>query len=287
MSGTTKNPRLGKGLAALMGESQAELVKPGDPVRDLDLDLLEPNPFQPRMDMPEEALSELADSIRAQGILQPILVRPHPSVEGRYQIVAGERRWRAAALAGLHQVPVYVRQLPDISAAAAALVENLQRQDLNPIEEAEGLKRLIDDFEFTHDAMGEALGKSRPHITNTLRLLQLPPEVQLHVRDGSLSAGHARTLLSHPDPKAAMERVIARGMSVRQTERLVQTALSREPRRSRRSADPNVRALETDLSDALGLRVRLSVNADGAGQVVITVDNWLQIEDLKERLTVA
>lgn len=236
--------------------------------------------------MAEEAMSELADSIRARGILQPILVRPHPSVADRYQIIAGERRWRAAGLAGLHQVPVYVRALPDVDAAAAALVENLQRQDLNPIEEAEGLKRLIDEFGFTHDQMGQAVSKSRPHISNMLRLLQLPTSVQLGVREGKLSFAHARTIVNHPHPEEAMARVVARGMSVRQTEKMVQQDTEPKPPRKAASRDPNLRAVESDFADALGVRVRMLVNADGKGQIIISVDNWLQIEDLKERLTV-
>lgn len=289
MSKTPRSTRLGKGLAALMGEivPAADSASPPGTVREVGIDQLEPSPFQPRMDMPEEAMGELAASIRERGILQPILVRPHPSAPGRYQIIAGERRWRAAGLAGLHQVPVYVRALPDIDAAAAALVENLQRQDLNPIEEAEGLRRLIEEFGFTHDQMGQAVSKSRPHITNTLRLLQLPVGVQMGVREGKLSFAHARTIVTHPDPEAAMAKVIARGLSVRQTEKLVQRDMAPKPPRKTASRDPNLRAAETDFADALGLRVRMLVGPDGKGQIIISVDNWLQIEDLKERLTVS
>lgn len=289
MTTTPRNTRLGKGLAALMGEiaPAAEAAPASGGVRDVGIDQLEPSPFQPRMDMPAEAMSELADSIRERGILQPILVRPHPSAPNRYQIIAGERRWRAAGLAGLHQVPVYVRDLPDIDAAAAALVENLQRQDLNPIEEAEGLKRLIDEFGFTHEQMGQAVSKSRPHISNMLRLLQLPAGVQIGVREGKLSFAHARTLVTHPDPEAAMAKVVARGLSVRQTEKLVQQAMAPKPVRKPAPPDPNLRAAESDFADALGLRVRMLVSPDGKGQIIISVDNWLQIEDLKERLTIA
>jgi len=271
-----------------MGDPQASAgAEAGGIVREVGIDQLEPSPFQPRMDMPEEAMQELTESVKERGILQPILVRPHPSVPDRFQIIAGERRWRAAGLAGLHHVPVYVRALPDIDAAAAALVENLQRQDLNPIEEAEGLKRLIDEFGFTHEQMGQAVSKSRPHITNMLRLLQLPSSVQMNVREGKLSFAHARTILRHPDPEAVSAKVIARELSVRQTEKLVTRDLEPRPPRQPTVRDPNLRAAETDFSDALGLRVRMLVNADGKGQIVISVDNWLQIEDLKERLRVS
>lgn len=183
----------------------------------LGVDLLAPGPFQPRVDMDEGRLNELADSIRSRGVLQPILVRPDPDQKGRYQIIAGERRWRASQRAGLHEVPVHVRLLDDADAMAAALVENLQRADLNAIEEAEGLQRLLTDYALTQEELAGAVGKSRPHIGNILRLLNLPEAVRQKVRDGLLSAGHARALLAHPDPCAAADIVIARGsMCVRQ-----------------------------------------------------------------------
>lgn len=285
MSTTTKNPRLGKGLAALMGEMTPSEPHAAASVREVGIDLLEPNPFQPRMDMPEANLEELAESIRVQGILQPILVRPHPTEPDRYQIIAGERRWRASGLAGLHEIPVYVRTMSDSDAAAAALVENLQRQDLNAIEEAEGLKRLIDEFGFTHEAMGYAISKSRSHISNMLRLLNLPQDVQLSVREGKLTYAHARMMLRHPDPAAIMPRVIARGLSVRQTEQLIVRDMQPKPARVAAEKDPNTRAFESDMSDALGMRVRLVVTAGGQGQITINVENWLQIEDVKARLT--
>jgi len=289
MSSTTtpaKSPRLGKGLAALMGEMPAAANNAPSAVREVGIDLLEPNPFQPRTDMPEAELAELSESIKVQGILQPILVRPHPTEAGRYQIIAGERRWRASGLAGLHEVPVYVRALSDSDVAAAALVENLQRQDLNPIEEAEGLRRLIEDFNFTHEAMGHAISKSRSHISNMLRLLNLPPEVQTNVREGKLTYAHARTLLKHPDPASIMPKVINRGLSVRQTEQLiVRDTMPKPGGRKKVEKDANLRAFETEMSDATGMRVRLLVNPDGGGQITITVDNWLQIEDIKARLT--
>jgi len=272
-----------------MGELAPSAAQPAEAasVREVGIDQLEPSPFQPRMDMAEEPMAELAESIRARGILQPILVRPHPTEPGRYQIIAGERRWRAAGLAGLHQVPVYVRALPDIEAAAAALVENLQRQDLNPIEEAEGLRRLIDEFGFTHEAMGLAISKSRPHISNMLRLLQLPSAVQVGVREGKLTYAHARAMMKHPAPETVMDKIVSRGLSVRQTEKLVLRDMAPKPAREKKAKDPNLRSAEVDFADAIGLRTRLLVSPEGKGQIVITVDNWLQIEDLRERLTVS
>lgn len=283
MNTSPKGARLGKGLAALMGEAVGT-APPTAQVRLAAIDLLEPNPYQPRMAMAEVNLEELADSIRAQGILQPLLVRPHPTDADRFQIVAGERRWRAAGLAGLHEVPVYLREMTDAEAAAAALVENLQREDLNPIDEAEGLHRLVSDFGFTHEAMGQAVGKSRAHITNMLRLLQLPPAVQASVRDGGLTYGHARALISHPDPVAAAQKVISRGLSVRQTESLLTREASDRPRRQRRGQTPELAAVEKELSEGLGLGVKVVASKNGHGQITIEFSSWDQLEDVRRRL---
>jgi ParB family chromosome partitioning protein len=211
--------------------------------------------------MEPEALAELAQSIRTRGILQPLLVRPHPAASDRYQIVAGERRWRAAQAAGLHEVPTLVRELSDAEAAGAALVENLQRHDLNAIEEADGYRRLMQEFGLTQDGVAETVGKSRSHVANTLRLLNLPNTVKDEVRRGTISAGHARALLSLPDPQAAALDVIARGLSVRQTE-----ALSERPARSAlptAAPDSVTRNIERDLSERLGLRVQISPMGKG------------------------
>lgn len=191
-------------------------------VSSLPVEALVPGPFQPRQDMQPEALEELAQSIRERGILQPILVRPDPDQPGQYQIIAGERRWRAAQLAQCHDVPVHVRDLDEADAMAAALVENLQRADLNPVEEAEGLNRLQEDYNLTQEDLAKAIGKSRPHVANMLRLLRLPEAVRTELKTGNLSAGHARALLSHPNPVAAAAEVISRGLSVRQTEALTE-----------------------------------------------------------------
>jgi ParB family transcriptional regulator, chromosome partitioning protein len=277
------SPRLGRGLAALLGDVAVQAPPPPGSVQSVALDLLEPNPFQPRSTIDPTALDELAQSIRVSGILQPLLVRPHPAVPGRYQIVAGERRWRAAAAAGLHNVPTLVREMADTEAAAVALVENLQRQDLNPIDEAEGFDRLLTQFGLTQEALGQAVGKSRSHITNTLRLLNLPAAVKEAVRKGEISAGHARALLSHPEPETAMREVLARGLSVRQTEGLASRDLgSSASERAEPTHGPDAVGLERHLAEQLGLRVR--VNFDGKGgfiQIYYTdleqLDNLLKL----------
>ncbi|MDA8249464.1 MAG: ParB/RepB/Spo0J family partition protein [Rhodospirillales bacterium] len=254
-------PRLGRGLAALLGEAAAPSSADAAGIRSVPIESLEPGPYQPRRPIDPATLDELVASIRSHGILQPLLARPHPAMPGRYQLIAGERRWRAAQAAGLHEVPVLVRPLADAEAMAAALVENLQRQDLDAIEEAEGYRRLVDEFGLSQEALGQAVGKSRSHIANTLRLLQLPPRVQAELRTGGLTAGHARALLAHPDPEKAALQVIARGLNVRQTEAL---AARREPVPAATSArDPDTAALEKSLSARLGLQV--TVAAEGAG----------------------
>ncbi len=280
MTAARKGPRLGRGLSALLGEAPAPVVPAaptpgGGPdaaaVRALPIELLEPGPFQPRGAMDAAPLQELADSIREHGVLQPILVRPKPGGGGRrYEIVGGERRWRAAQLVPLHEVPVVVRDLADREAMAAALVENLQRQDLNALEEAEGYRRLIEEFELTQDALGQAVGKSRSHVANTMRLLALPDRVRELLRDGALSAGHARALLTAPRPEALALQVVDRGLNVRQTEALA-AAKPRDPAPAERpvaGADPEIAALERQLSGRLGLRIAIR-QAGRGGQVTI------------------
>ena len=279
MSNKEAGPRLGRGLAALLGETMVMAEASGG-IRQTPIDLLEPSPFQPRRAMDDDALRELADSIRARGILQPLLIRPHPSVEGRFQIVAGERRWRAAALAGLHEVPALLRPLSDAEAMAGALVENLQRQDLNPIEEAEGYSRLLDEFGMTHEALARAVGKSRSHLTNTIRLLNLPNSVKEAVRDGAISAGHARALLSAAAPETALAAVIEQGLSVRQTEALAERR-AREP--EPRIKDPDMVALERDLSEELGLRVEITARGQ-TGAVRVHYRNLEQLDAFLARL---
>ncbi len=284
MSAKEVGPRLGRGFAALMGEAATRVDAPtGQPgIRAIGIDMLQPGPFQPRGPMDATALAELTDSIRARGVLQPLLVRAHPSEAGHYQISAGERRWRAAASAGLHEVPALVRALSDSEAMAAALVENLQRADLNPIEEAQGYARLTDEFGMTQDALAQAIGKSRGHVGNTLRLLNLPGRVQEMVRSGALSAGHARALLTHPEPEKAAAAVVAGNLTVRQAEALA----SRKPlpAPAPRAADPDRAALEQELSEKLGMRVQLTYEGT-AGQVRIHFRTLDQLDSLIQLLS--
>ena len=255
-------PRLGRGLAALFGDTP---TGPQAAHRTtLPITALEPGPFQPRTAIDPGRLADLTASVKQQGILQPILARPHPKTAGHYQIIAGERRWRAAQAAGLHEVPVLIRSLADTDAMAASLVENLQRQDLDPIEEGEGYKRLLEEFGLTQDQLGTIVGKSRSHVANTIRLLALPATVQAFVQSGALSAGHARALLSHPTPESAARAVMARGLNVRQTETLTQRSLAPAiPAVGRAEPDRESAALERDLSAHLGLVVQLAPNGAG------------------------
>jgi ParB family chromosome partitioning protein len=279
-------PRLGRGLAALLGDAAVQTPPQGAAVRQVPLDLLEPNPYQPRSSMDPAALEELAQSVRLRGILQPLLVRPHPATDGRYQIVAGERRWRAASAAGLHEVPVLVHELTDTDAAAVALVENLQRQDLNPMDEADGYARLLTQFEYTQQELGQAVGKSRSHIANTIRLLNLPDAVKVALRKGEISAGHARALLAHPTPETALREVIDRQLSVRQTEALAARTPPAEPRPDddlRRTRGPDAAALERDLSEQLGLTVKVTFNGR-RGAIKFYYSDLEQLDNLLSRL---
>ena len=272
--------RLGKGLAALLGETAMTQDPAASGVRTLPIDLLDPSAFQPRGAMDPTALAELADSIRIRGILQPLLARPNPADPGRFQIIAGERRWRAAALAGLHEVPVLVRAFADADAMAAALVENLQRQDLNALEEAEGYHRLLDEFGLTQETLAVAVGKSRSHISNILRLLTAAEPVKAALRSGAITAGHARALIGHLTPDIALASVIDRGLSVRQTEELAAHAGTESERsRERRSVDPDLLALERDLSERLGLRVDVRPSGRG-GMLRIRYQDLDQLDGL-------
>ncbi len=289
MSARPTERRLGRGLASLLGD-----ISPGrgeaqaGSVRMLALDQLEVNPYQPRGRIDETALAELAESIRAYGIVQPLLARPHPEVPERFHIVAGERRWRAASLAGMQEVPVLVQPLSDADTAAIALVENLQREDLNAIEEAEGYDRLLREFAMTQESLAKAVGKSRTHVTNSLRLLNLPPTVQQEVRDGRLSFAHARALVSHADPESLLATVLARQLNVRQTEALAARAARKPTRpapRPRDGAAADTASLERRLTDALGYPVSVVIDAHGGGTVGIRFEDMHQLDELIVRLT--
>jgi ParB family chromosome partitioning protein len=285
MSARESGPRLGRGLAALMGDSAARADRRTDGASGIGVDLLDPNPFQPRARLRSEPLDELIQSIRTHGVLQPLLLRPHPSKPGRFQIVAGERRWRAAQAAGLHEVPATVRPLSDQDTAAAALVENLLREGLDPIEEAEGFSRMIREFSYTQDALATIVGKSRSHIANTLRLLTLPEGVRELVRGGQISAGHARALVGHPAPEQIVARILAEDLSVRGTEALV----AREQRQRAKppeAANPHrtdIAALERRLSEQLGLRVVIQHGPRG-GTLRIHYETLDQLDSVLSRL---
>ncbi len=269
---------LGRGLDALLGE------KPGEGAqRSLPVMALQPGRYQPRTRMDANSLNELAASITVQGIMQPILVRPVE--EGRFEIIAGERRWRASQIAGLAEVPVLVREIPDESALAMSLIENIQREDLNPLEEAAGIQRLIDEFAMSHQEAADAVGRSRPTASNLLRLLQLAKPVQDLLMEGRIDMGHARALL--PLPKAAQAklaaRIVLRGHSVRDAERLVARELD-PPKTGEKKVDRDLQRLEEELSDTLGAQVRIVANRRGAGQLSIHFGNLDQLEGLLERL---
>lgn len=290
---------LGRGLSALMadvtGASAPVPAETGEGARrraDLvvPVEKLRPNPDQPRRDFPVEALEELAASIREKGVIQPLIVREDPDVPGGYQIVAGERRWRAAQRAQVHEVPVLVRSFTDREVLEIAIIENIQRADLNALEEAMAYRQLMDRFGHTQEKIAEALSKSRSHIANLLRLLTLPEEVQGYLRDGRLTAGHARALITTDDPAALARKVIARGLSVRETEALAKKPAGGAPSTPRAprvvEKDADTRALEADLSANLGMKVQIDHRGDsGAGMLTIAYDSLDKLDELCRVLT--
>jgi ParB family chromosome partitioning protein len=277
---SVKKRGLGRGLDALLGSVTPMPAEAGDELRELPLDSLTAGRHQPRRMFDEEALEALADSIRAQGVVQPIVVREIGG--GRYEIVAGERRWRAARMAGLKTIPAVIRALPDRTAMAVALVENIQRADLNPLEEAEALRRLIDECGLTHEQTAEAVGRSRAAVSNLLRLLDLQADVQALVRANQLSLGHAKVLLAVEGERQTQlaQQIVARGLSVRDTERLVAAAPGHKPA----VAKPPRSSLETELSQRVGLPVRLTQGANGRGRLVIGFSNPGELDRLLKAL---
>jgi len=276
---------LGRGLDALLSGSD----KPqGDEQRNLPVERLRPGKYQPRTHMDQDSLAELAASIKAQGVMQPILVRAVDSTPGseRYEIVAGERRWRASQLAGLSEVPVLVRNIPDEQALAMALIENIQRENLNPLEEAQGLQRLIDEFGLTHQQAADAVGRSRPAASNLLRLLQLTAPVQELLMTGQIDMGHARALLpvSSGQQVGLAQRVVQKGLSVRDTERLVQQLLNPPKHAPEKAIDRDLLSLQERLSDGLGANVAIRSNKKGAGKVTIEFSSLDQLDGLISRL---
>jgi len=286
-AGAARRRGLGMGLSALLGTTQEELpALAGERSRVVPIEFLRPCPLQPRRHFAEDDLAALAESIRQRGVMQPLLVRRAPNGADCYEIVAGERRWRAAQLAGRHELPVIVHELTDRDALEVALLENVQRQDLSPLEEAEGYRRLIEEFGHTQEALAGVLGKSRSHIANLLRLLGLPNGLRQLLESGELSAGHARALLGARDPVGLAKAVVGRGLNVRQTEALVRADAQRPEKRSqRRSAkDANTLALERDLSTRLGLPVSLTPQGSG-GTLQIAYGSLEQLDGLLRRLS--
>lgn len=293
---------LGRGLNALFDDEEVGSVvsqieekvqKEGPSVRArhmVGVEQLAPSKFQPRKKFKEESLQELANSIKEHGVLQPLLVRENPDQANHYEIIAGERRWRASQKAQLHEVPVILLELDELEAFKIALIENLQREDLDPIDEALGYQKLLDDYNQTQEELAKAVGKSRPHITNTVRLLTLPEDVQDYVSTGDLSMGHARALITAQDPSALAKQVIAKGLSVRQTEKFAaeKKGTAQKKRAAKKDAAPekdtDTIALENDISNALGMRVTID-SADGkSGKLAVEFTSLDQLDELLHRL---
>ena len=297
MSESQHRTNLGRGLAALFGE-EGEDYAALDKLRatkDVPIEQLHPNPWQPRRSFDEAAAQELAESVKANGVLQPILVRRHPQRSGEFEIVAGERRWRAAQLARLHEVPVVIRDLSDGQSLELALVENVQRQDLEALEEAEAYQRLIEEFSHSQEDVARVVGKSRSHVANTLRLLTLPEPVKAMLADHRISAGHARAVLGARNPEAVARKVVAQGLNVRQTERLAKAGRAPEgtgkassdsgsaARDTGQAKDPDTKTLERDLSARLGLKVTIDIHGRG-GCLSVHYETLEQLDDLLHRL---
>lgn len=287
-----KKRGLGKSLDALLAytgsaahdiveaEAPAASAAARDAINKLNVTQIQRGKYQPRREMDPQALEDLANSIRSQGIIQPIVVRPVAS--DKYEIIAGERRWRAAQLAGLTEVPVVVRDIPDEAAIAIALIENIQRENLNPIEEAIALNRLIDEFEMTHQQVAQAVGKSRATVSNLLRLLVLPDEVKQMLERGQIEMGHARTLITLPQATQmeVAQLIVSRGLSVRETENLVRRMQAHEPERAPKQVSPDILHLQENLARQLKLRVAIQCNAKGKGKLVIHYKNLRELDHL-------
>ncbi|MGH8120868.1 MAG: ParB/RepB/Spo0J family partition protein [Gammaproteobacteria bacterium] len=285
---TLKKRSLGKGLDALLGTLPVDVAGTTEDLRNLPVDLIKRGQYQPRKSMNPEALADLADSIRTQGVVQPILVRPLAGQPGKYEIIAGERRWRAAQMAGLQNIPALVREVPDRTAACIALIENIQREDLNPLEEAQTFNRLLEEFSMTHEAVAEAVGRSRSTVTNLLRLLELHPEVQELLRSGHLEMGHARAVAGlGPEQQVEIaRRVVKRGLSVREAERLARDAQKPGKKKGARNTpiDPNIRSLQDKLSERLGARATIRHTSRGKGRLEIHYNSLDELDGILARI---
>ncbi|MBM3502642.1 MAG: ParB/RepB/Spo0J family partition protein [Alphaproteobacteria bacterium] len=282
MAEETQRKGLGRGLSALLGDDDPPAAGPARTPRELPIEFLRPNRFQPRQRFDDDPLDELTDSIREHGVIQPIVVRPVAGETNAYEIIAGERRWRAAQRAQISQVPVVVKDLDDSRALEVALVENVQRSDLSPVEEAKAYLRLVEDFNHTQERIAELVGKSRSHVANTVRLLQLPAEVLELLDGGKLTAGHARALLGTDDPLGLAKTIIQGGLNVRDAENLVPK--SKLSGRNSRSKDADTLALEQNLSQALGLKVDIGHRGERGGTLRIEYTTLDQLDDVCRRL---
>lgn len=280
-----KPKQLGRGLAALLGDPEKDLpqvdqIRSAKPVP---IEFLRPGKYQPRRIMDPDHIDELAQSIKDKGIIQPIIVRRHPDSPEAFEIIAGERRWRAAQAAKLHEVPIIVKDFDDQETLEVALIENLQRQDLSPLEEAEGYQRLMDEFGHTQEEMAKGIGKSRSHVANTVRLLTLPGDVKSLIDDGRLTAGHARAILGSPDPSALARVVVSEGLNVRETERLAKVEEPKAVKSAPSAKDADTIALERDLTNILGLNVSIASKGQG-GTLSLKYRTLDQLEDVLRRL---
>jgi len=283
---TRKKSVLGRNLSSMLSQTTLQQVEKDhrDELRNLPLDVIQPGRFQPRSVFDEEKLAELADSIRAQGVVQPVVVRPVG--DDQFELIAGERRWRAAQLAGIDSIPAVVRDVPDEASLAMSLIENIQREDLNPLEEATALRRLIDDFQMTHQEAADAVGRSRAAVSNLLRLLELMQEVKDMIDMRLIEMGHARALLSLDDDlqvQAARE-VVHKRLSVRDTENLVRRLQQAKKKKGSRRVDPDILSLQNRLGETLGARVRIQHQASGKGKLVISYNNSDEFEGILDRL---
>lgn len=293
MNSALPKSRLGRGLASLMGDaplaSQPRVAVDGEQ-RTLPVAQLRSGRFNPRKDFADQDLAELAESIRTKGLVQPIVVRPHPEEAQAFEIVAGERRWRASQKAGIHTVPVIVRDLSDREVLELAIIENVQRADLNAIEEANGYRELIERFDYSQEQVSEIIGKSRSHVANTLRLLKLPASVQIYVQEGKLTAGHARALVGRDDAEALAQQIIDQNLNVRAAEALTQAGPIGVPGstgsgRKAREKDADTKAFEKELADTLGLKVEVKRGSGESGNLIIKYGNFDQLDYIRMRLT--
>ncbi|WP_072387457.1 ParB/RepB/Spo0J family partition protein [Hyphomicrobium sp. CS1BSMeth3] len=287
MNAPLQKSRLGRGLASLIGDAPVTQprIPPEGEQRMVPIEQIRAGKLNPRKTFKEDELAELADSIREKGLVQPILVRPEPGSSNGYEIVAGERRWRASQRAGLHTVPVIVRDLADQEVLELAIIENVQRADLNPIEEAAGYHELIERYAYTQERLAEVIGKSRSHLANTLRLLKLPTSVQSMVENGKLTAGHARALVGREDAEAMAERIIESQLNVRDVEALVQAGTEAvQTTRRVRDKDADTKAFEKELADMLGLKVEIRRGSGESGVLQIKYGNFDQLEYIRLRL---